>query len=201
MKEAGAIRSMLAPNSRRLAKIATVIGCTFWPKVSATIRSFQVQRNWKMASEAIAGSPSGRISRTKILSSEAPSIRADSMMSLGIPTKKLRSRKIANGSPNAAWKSTIEHRVVKPDLVVEREHRDQRHLQRHDEQRDHADEDPVAAGELEPGERVAGERADDDHDQRVRDRDLGRDHERVRDQPLVVQDRGCSCTRSRGSAA
>ena len=88
-----------------------MIGCTFWPKVSATIRSFQVQRNWKIASEAIAGSPSGRISRTKIVSSLAPSIRADSMMSFGIPTKKLRSRKIANGSPNAAWKRTIESTV------------------------------------------------------------------------------------------
>ena len=36
------------------------------PKVSATIRSFHVQRNWKIASDAIAGSPSGRISRKKI---------------------------------------------------------------------------------------------------------------------------------------
>ena len=37
-------------------------------------------------------------------------MRADSRMSFGIPTKKLRSRKIANGSPNAAWKRiTLEH--------------------------------------------------------------------------------------------
>ena len=54
----------------------------------------------------MAGRPSGRISRTKILISEAPSMRADSRMSLGIPMKKLRSRKIANGRPNAVWKST-----------------------------------------------------------------------------------------------
>ena len=47
----------------------------------------------------------------KILSSEAPSIRADSMMSFGIPTKKFRSRKIANGSPNATWKRTIPSTV------------------------------------------------------------------------------------------
>ena len=33
-------------------------------------------------------------------------MRADSMMSFGIPTKKLRSRKMANGSPNAVWNST-----------------------------------------------------------------------------------------------
>ena len=36
-------------------------------------------------------------------SSEAPSIRADSRMSFGIPMKKFRSRKIANGRPNAVW--------------------------------------------------------------------------------------------------
>ena len=53
---------------------------------------------------AIVGSPSGTISRRKIVSSEAPSMRADSMMSFGIPMKKLRSRKIANGRPNAVWK-------------------------------------------------------------------------------------------------
>ena len=74
------------------------------PNVSATIRSFQVHRNWKIASEATAGRPSGRISLRKIRSSEAPSIRADSRMSRGIPMKKFRSRKIANGSPNAVWK-------------------------------------------------------------------------------------------------
>ena len=90
-----------------------MIGWTFWPNVSATIRSFHVQRNWKIASDAIAGSPSGRIRRTKILSSEAPSMRADSMMSFGIPTKKFRSRKIANGSPNAAWKRMMLSTVSK----------------------------------------------------------------------------------------
>ena len=70
-------------------------------------------------------------------------------------------------------------------MVVEREHRDQRHLQRHDEQRDHGDEDPVAAREVEPRERVAGERADQDHEQRVRDGDLERDQQRVRDRVVV----------------
>ncbi len=92
--------------------------------------------------------------------SDAPSIRADSRRSFGIPMKKFRSRKIANGSPNAVWKRIRpEDRVEEPERVVEREDRDQRHLQRHDEQRDHDDEEPVAARELEPGERVAGERA------------------------------------------
>src|SRR6478735_2832881 len=90
MKDAGAMMSMF--------------GCVFRAITSATSRSFQVQRNWKIASEAIAGRPSGRISFQKMRNSDAPSMRADSRMSLGIPMKKLRSRKIANGSPNAVWK-------------------------------------------------------------------------------------------------
>ena len=107
MNDAGAIRSMFVPNSRSWPKIQTVIGCVFWPNVSATSRSFHVQRNWKIASDAIAGRPSGRISRRKITISLAPSMRADSRMSFGIPMKKFRSRKIANGSPNATWKRMI----------------------------------------------------------------------------------------------
>ena len=63
-------------------------------------------------------------------------------------------------------------RVEQAERVVEREDRDQRHLQRHHEQRDHDDEQPVAAGELEPGERVARERRDDDRQDRAADRDL-----------------------------
>ncbi len=98
--------SMFEPNWRSCEKIATVIGCVSRPNVSATSRSFHVHRNWKIASDAIAGSPSGRISRKKIRSSDAPSMRADSRMSRGMPMKKLRSRKIANGSPKAAWNST-----------------------------------------------------------------------------------------------
>ena len=121
-----------------------------------------------MASEAIAGRPSGRISRTKIRTSDAPSMRAASRMSFGIPAKKLRSRKIANGSPKAMWKRTIPSTVSnRLEVVVQREHRDQRHLQRHDEQRHDHEEDPVAARELQPRERVAGEDADDDRRGRV----------------------------------
>ena len=56
----------------------------------------------------------------KIRNSDAPSMRADSMMSFGIPTKKLRSRKIANGSPNAAWNSTRPSTVSNmPSVVVD----------------------------------------------------------------------------------
>ena len=48
----------------------------------------------------------GGSARRKIRISDAPSIRAASIRSFGMPMKKLRSRKIANGSPNAVWKST-----------------------------------------------------------------------------------------------
>ena len=60
MKVAGAISSMFAPNWRSCEKMATVMGWVLRPNVSATRRSYHVHRNWKIASEAIAGTPSGR---------------------------------------------------------------------------------------------------------------------------------------------
>src|SRR5215208_394188 len=80
------------------------------------------------------------------------------------------------------------HGVVQPDVVVEREHRDQRHLQRDDEQADHHDEDPVAAGELEPREGVARKRREKEDDRRIPDRDLGGCPQRRHDR-MVLQDR------------
>ncbi len=65
-KVAGAMMSMLEPNVRSWEKIVTVIGCVERARVSATSRSFHVQRNWKIPSEAIAGRPSGRITRKKM---------------------------------------------------------------------------------------------------------------------------------------
>src|SRR6476660_7208481 len=173
MNDAGAMMSRLEPNSRSCPEIQTVIGVVFCPKVSATSRSFHVQRNWKIASDAIAGSPSGRISRRKMRISEAPSIRADSRMSFGSPMKKFRNRKIANGSPKAVWKSAIPYQGSKRPRVGEAKHRDQGHLDRHDEQRDHRDEEPVPPREVEPREGVSRERADEDDEQRVADRDVG----------------------------
>ena len=81
-----------------------------------------------------------------------------------------------------------ENRVVDPERLVEPEHRDERHLQRHDEERDHDHEEPVSPGEIEPRERVAGEGADEDGKQRAADRDPDRRHERRGDR-LVVEDR------------
>ena len=51
----------------------------------ATSRSFQTQRNWKMAKEASTGKDSGSTILTKISKSLAPSMRADSMISRGRP--------------------------------------------------------------------------------------------------------------------
>ena len=59
-----------------------------------------------MASDAIAGQPIGSTTRRKTANSPAPSIRAASSRSRGMPMKKLRSRKMANGRPNATWKAT-----------------------------------------------------------------------------------------------
>jgi hypothetical protein len=59
-----------------------------------------------MSSDAIAGIPSGSTTRRNTISSPAPSIRAASRSSDGIPMKKFRSRKIANGKPKATWNST-----------------------------------------------------------------------------------------------
>ena len=78
--------------------------------------------------------------------------------------------------------------VVDPHCVVEAEDWDQRHLQRHHEQRDHDDKEPVAAGELEPRERVRGKGRDQDREERGPDRDLTRGQERVQDRG-VVEDR------------
>ena len=106
--------SMFAPNWRSWLWIATVSGWDWESvKISATSMSFQVHRNWKIASEAIAGPPSGMITVAKMRSSPAPSIRAASSSSPGIWVKKLRSRKIANGSPNPVWNSTTRNTVPK----------------------------------------------------------------------------------------
>ena len=52
-------------------------------KTYATSRSFQTQRNWKIANAASAGTDSGTTSRQKIVKWSAPSILADSMIDDG----------------------------------------------------------------------------------------------------------------------
>src|SRR6185295_5531379 len=78
-----------------------------------------------------------------------------------------------------------EDRVEDPDLVVEREDRDERHLQRYDEQRHDGDERPIASGKVEPGEGVPGESGDEDREERAADRDPDRRQERVPDRLRV----------------
>ena len=52
-------------------------------KTSATSRSFQTHRNWKMANAASAGIDIGSTSLKKVWKWLAPSILADSMMVFG----------------------------------------------------------------------------------------------------------------------
>ena len=152
---------MFALNCRRLEKIATVITCVLRPKVSATSRSFQTQRNWKIARDAIAGSPSGRIEPQEDANlRRAVDPRRFEQVARN-PDEEVPEQEDRERQPERrVEQDQAEHRVEQADAVVEREDRDQRHLQRHDEQRDHDEKEPVAPGELEPRERVRGERCD-----------------------------------------
>ena len=87
-------------------------------------------------------------------------MRAASSSSRGMPAKKLRSRKIANGSPNATWNSTTPRMSPKmPEPSVELRHRDQRDLDRHHEQRDHDHERQSRPGKSIQANAYAGQRA------------------------------------------
>ena len=89
----------------------------------------------------------------KIRELDAPSTRAASIRSRGSPMKKLRSRKIASGRPNAVWASQIATGAVgDPQLPENGQQRHERHLQRNDHQRDDEQEDRVAEREGDPGE-------------------------------------------------
>src|SRR5581483_3935778 len=94
-----------------------------------------------------------------------------------VPEQEDRERQAERG----VEEDQAEDGVEDPERVVEREDRDQRDLQRDDEQADHPDEEPVAARKLEPGERVAGERPDDDRERGAADRDVERRQQRVGD--------------------
>src|SRR5713226_9712762 len=70
-------------------------------KIKATSRSFQTHINWKIPSDASAGTDNGRAMVQNVRQVEAPSTYADSIISLGSVAKKLRSRKTAKGRPKA----------------------------------------------------------------------------------------------------
>src|SRR5207248_1548201 len=78
-KDDAAITSTLLPKKRVCSRIATVTGLLPGPeKTRATSRSFQTQRNWNTAKEAIAGSAKGSTMVLKMRHSPAPSTCADS---------------------------------------------------------------------------------------------------------------------------
>ena len=126
--------------------MAIVIGFVSRANTSATSRSFQTQRNWKIASEAIAGSPRGRISRTKMRNSEAPSIRADQDV-LRDPDEEISQQEDRERQPEGSMEEDeAPDRVVEVEVVVDAVHRDQRHLQRYDQEGNHQQEKPIPAG-------------------------------------------------------
>ena len=115
MNAAGAISSMLAPNWRIWEKIATVIGWVSRPNVSATSRSFHVHRNWKIASEAIAGSPSGRTSRRKIAQLRRAVDARRLQDVLRDPDEEVAQQEDRERQPERRWnRMSAEHRVEQP---------------------------------------------------------------------------------------
>ncbi|MDT4889682.1 hypothetical protein FQZ97_1264160 [compost metagenome] len=78
--------SQLSPRepSRSLSRIVSTTWSGDLPRnTSAMRKSFQTQRNWKMAKLASAGMDSGSTMLVKIWKCVAPSMRALSMMSRG----------------------------------------------------------------------------------------------------------------------
>ncbi len=84
-----------------------------------------------------------------------------------MPTKKLRSKKIANGSPKAMWKATTAGIWPKdPEGAEQFGVGIRATCTGTTSSADDGDEDPVAAGELNPGEGVSGERTEDHNEER-----------------------------------
>ena len=172
MNAAGAISSMLALNCRIWEKIATVIGCVSRAKVNATSRSFHTQRNWKIASDGDRRQPE-REDQPEEDPELGGAVDAGGLEQVArdpdeeVPQQEDRERQPERG----VEEHEAEDRVEQPEVVVEREDRDQRHLDRDDEQRDDDQEEPVAARELEPRERVCGEGGDRDRQDRRAERD------------------------------
>ena len=76
----------MRPKSPARLAMTIVVGC--WLALAPIIvlamrKSFQVQRNWKMANAASTGIDNGSTSRQKIVKWSAPSMRAASNRSFG----------------------------------------------------------------------------------------------------------------------
>ena len=113
-----------------------------------------------------AGFDSGTTIRVRIRRSLAPSMRAASMRSRGIPRKNCRSRKMKNGVPEERRDDERQVGVDPAQLRVDDVERDERDLGRQHHRRQHDHEHDVAARPLDDGEPVGDEAA----------RDQGADH-------------------------
>ena len=145
---------------------------------------FQLARNVSTPSVASAGPHSGSTMRKKIRYSPAPSTRAASSRSSGMPSMNWRIRKTP--------KAPARNGRIRPHAGVRQVHVGHEHEQRHerDERRDHhrrqhhGEEHPLA-GELELGQGVAEHRAE----QQVAGGDGEGDDRRVEEVPREVEAR------------
>ena len=131
-------------------------------KTSATSMSFHTHRNWKIASEAIAGQPERE---------ERPCGRCASSRAAVHPG---RLQQVAGNAGEEVAQQEDRERQAERDveqhhagmLAVDAERpkharrRDERHLDRHHQQRDDQRRTASPARELDPGEGVGGQRAD-----------------------------------------
>jgi hypothetical protein len=106
---------------------------------------------------------------------------------------KLCSRKIASGRAKIVWAiQTCAYDLRAADgepAGEEAEQRHECHLDRHDLQREHADEQPVLAPEVDPGEGIRREAGEHQREDRRRDGDGERVYERSGEVELAIAGR------------
>ena len=89
-----------SPTNADKRAVSTVFSGLVPRNTSATSRSFQTHRNWKMANEAITGTDKGSTRRVNVVKGEAPSTYADSITSPGSEDMYPNNKNIARGRPN-----------------------------------------------------------------------------------------------------
>ena len=129
--------SMFEPNSPSWEKIATVIGCVVRPNVERDEQVVPRPEELEDRERRDRGQPE----RQDQAEEDAPLRRAVDARRLEdvawdpdeeVPQQEDRERE----PERRVEEHEAQHGVEDPELVVEREDRDQRHLQRHDEHRD-----------------------------------------------------------------
>ena len=179
--EAGAISSMFDPNWRSWEKIATVIGWVSTPEGQRDEQVVPCPEELEDRKRGDRREPERQDQAQEDAHLRRPVDPRRFEELPRYPDEEVAQEEDRKREPErGVEQDQAEHRVEDPDLVVERENRDQGHLQRHNEERDDADEGPVAAREVEPGEGIAGERGDNDRQERAADRDPDGRQERVR---------------------